>query len=71
MVMPAWDEAILGMKVGGKRKIICTPDKAYGYGSLLMCRFGERGTPYIPPHAVQFHWLCYYFSAFQLKKQLG
>ncbi|KAK8808298.1 hypothetical protein WA171_001519 [Blastocystis sp. BT1] len=41
MVMPAWDEAILGMKVGGKRKIICTPDKA----------FGDKGTPYIPPHA--------------------
>ena len=29
MVMPAWDEGIIGMKVGGKRKIICTPDKAY------------------------------------------
>ena len=27
--MPAWDEGIIGMKVGGKRKIICTPDKAY------------------------------------------
>lgn len=29
MVIPAWDEGILGMKVGGKRKILCTPDKAY------------------------------------------
>ena len=28
MVMPAWDEGIPGMKVGGTRKIICTPDKA-------------------------------------------
>ncbi|KAK8820625.1 hypothetical protein AV274_1615 [Blastocystis sp. ATCC 50177/Nand II] len=39
MVMPAWDEGIPGMKVGGTRKIICTPDKA----------FGEKGTPTIPP----------------------
>ena len=41
MVMPAWDEGIIGMKVGGKRKIICTPDKA----------FGEKGTSYIPPYS--------------------
>ena len=52
MVMPAWDEAIIGMKVGGKRKIICTPDKAYSIISVLLCRFGEKGTPNIPPYAV-------------------
>ena len=55
MVMPAWDEAILGMKVGGKRKIICTPDKAYSNTTVLMCRFGEKGTPNIPPYAVSFN----------------
>jgi len=54
--MPAWDEAILGMKVGGKRKIICTPDKAYEYVNRLMCRFGDKGTPYIP--------MQYYFLGF-------
>ena len=52
MVMPAWDEAIIGMKVGGKRKIICTPDKAYSIFTVLMRRFGEKGTPNIPPYAV-------------------
>lgn len=28
-VIEAWDEAVLTMKEGGKRKIIATPDKAY------------------------------------------
>jgi len=66
MVMPAWDEAILGMKVGGKRKIICTPDKAYEYVNRLMCRFGDKGTPYIPPHAVLFSWI-YHFRHSYMK----
>ena len=64
--MPAWDEAILGMKVGGKRKIICTPDKAYEYVNRLMCTFGDKGTPYIPPHAVLFSWI-YHFRHSYMK----
>lgn len=57
MVIPAWDEGILGMKVGGKRKIICTPDKAYQLIKNVNCRFGEKGTPAIPPFSVGLHCL--------------
>ena len=41
-VIPAWDEAVVGMKVGGKRSLIAPPELAYK----------DRGFPgLIPPNA--------------------
>lgn len=41
-IIPAWDVAIVGMKIGSKRKIICPPETAYG----------ENGfPPIIPGHS--------------------
>ena len=41
-VIACWDEGVLGMKVGEKKQLICTPDKAYGAS-------GAGGV--IPPNA--------------------
>ena len=40
-VIPCWTEALEKMKVGGKAKIVCPPEIAYG----------DRGRPSIPPGA--------------------
>jgi FKBP-type peptidyl-prolyl cis-trans isomerase FkpA len=39
-VIPCWTEGLTGMRAGQKKKLVCTPDKAYG----------ARGVPgVIPP----------------------
>jgi FKBP-type peptidyl-prolyl cis-trans isomerase FkpA len=40
-VVPCWTEGLQHMKVGGKAKLVCPPEKAYG----------EHGRPGIPPNS--------------------
>jgi peptidylprolyl isomerase len=47
-IIPGWDEGILGMKVGGKRKLIIPPDLAYGPTGQTD---PNTGATVIPPNA--------------------
>jgi FKBP-type peptidyl-prolyl cis-trans isomerase len=47
MVIAGWDEGLVGMKVGGKRILTISPEKAYGSREIP----GPDGTPLIPANS--------------------
>jgi FKBP-type peptidyl-prolyl cis-trans isomerase len=47
MVIKGWDEGVLGMKKGEKKKLEISPDKAYGPGGVP----DGRGGYIIPPNS--------------------
>lgn len=38
-VIKGWDEGVMGMQVGEKAALLCTPDYAYGEGGKLLFLF--------------------------------